>query len=564
MSKPRELQTVQGDGCLDALPDNSSWNTTEPGSQTRANVADSGFSAHKMPPEPNPADTCPADSDPFPLLDAEQLYARSTRAIPLLDRVGEAELFQRIESSLCQILITLAEYPRSVEVPLRQFDAVMERRGDPLKLIGGRLFPEMHRREGKLAKPLEAGAPAPLEKEEAERHFAELQKLLRRVQKAIRTAGREAPKTRQAIEKLGRQLAYCKPATQTLSAMIQLVRDDAAKAREQEEIIRKLCLVRAKMPLARLQAAFTGNAINPEWIDQEIQAGYSRSRVLQSHRQTILRAGSCLCNLTRAADINLQELKDLDLRLSAAVSKMEQARQEAIQANLRLVLSVAKKYAGRNHAFLDLVQEGNLGLMRAVEKFEYRRGFKFSTYASRWILQSIMRAMADTGRTVRIPSHLTEKLGRLNRQIREMMQELGRQPSVEELSRHTGLTKSEIFKILDSAKKSVSLETPIGDSEGSTLQELIADSESQTPHDEATELDLKEVASSMLGKLSMREATVLRMRFGIGANKTCTLEEVGIQLAITRERVRQIETRALRKLRAMDARSVSLYSFIDS
>ena len=308
---------------------------------------------------------------------------------------------------------------------------------------------------------------------------------------------------------------------------------------------------------------FTANETNVDWIDEVIAEGQEYSEQLQQYRISIRHGHKTIKRISDRTGVDVAEIKDINRRLFVAVGKTRAAKKDMIEANLRLVISIAKKYTNRGLHFLDLIQEGNIGLMKAVDKFEYRRGFKFSTYATWWIRQAITRSISYLARTIRVPVHMMETVNNLNRLTRQLIQELGRAPTIEELGKKMDLPEDKVLKALDVAKQPISLETPVGDDDDSTMWNVVSDTSVESPMDHATDEGLKETTTNVLTALTDREAKVLRMRFGIDMNTDHTLEEVGRQFSVTRERIRQIEAKALRKLRH-PARSAQLRSFIDA
>jgi RNA polymerase primary sigma factor len=323
-----------------------------------------------------------------------------------------------------------------------------------------------------------------------------------------------------------------------------------------------ICVKQAQMPRKDFITSFPDNETNPKWLQSQIESEQPYSAALKEHAEEIQRAQNKLVAVQEQCGLMIAEIKDINRRMSIGEAKARRAKKEMIEANLRLVISIAKKYTNRGLQFLDLIQEGNIGLMKAVDKFEYRRGYKFSTYATWWIRQAITRSIADQARTIRIPVHMIETINKLNRISRQMLQEMGREPTPDELAVRMEMPEDKVRKVLKIAKEPISMETPIGDDEDSHLGDFIEDSNVMSPPDSATFEGLREATQEVLEGLTAREAKVLRMRFGIGMNTDHTLEEVGKQFDVTRERIRQIEAKALRKLRH-PSRSERLRSFID-
>jgi len=340
------------------------------------------------------------------------------------------------------------------------------------------------------------------------------------------------------------------------------VRDTLQRVREQEGIVSNLVINVSGMARKDFIKSFVGSETDLSWLDNEIAKGKSYAEKLDMNRAEILRAQRKLAALEEISDLKIADIKEINRRMSMGEVHTRRAKKDMVEANLRLVISIAKKYTNRGLQFLDLIQEGNIGLMKAVDKFEYRRGYKFSTYATWWIRQAITRSIADQARTIRIPVHMIETINKLNRISRQMLQEMGREPTPEELGERMDMPEDKIRKVLKIAKEPISMETPIGDDEDSHLGDFIEDTTIESPIDSATGEGLQEATNGVLSGLTAREAKVLRMRFGIGMNTDHTLEEVGKQFDVTRERIRQIEAKALRKLRH-PSRSEHLRSFLD-
>jgi RNA polymerase primary sigma factor len=349
----------------------------------------------------------------------------------------------------------------------------------------------------------------------------------------------------------------------TFNRLVNALRDTIERIRNQERIIMGLCVDKAKMPRKEFIASFPDNETNLEWIQEQIAKGKAYSPALEEHAVEIRRSQKRLVTIENECMLTIGEIKEINRKMSIGEAKARRAKKEMVEANLRLVISIAKKYTNRGLQFLDLIQEGNIGLMKAVDKFEYRRGYKFSTYATWWIRQAITRSIADQARTIRIPVHMIETINKLNRISRQMIQEMGREATPEELAERMEMPEDKIRKVLKIAKEPISMETPIGDDEDSHLGDFIEDSGVISPVDSATAEGLSEATQNMLAGLTSREAKVLRMRFGIDMNTDHTLEEVGKQFDVTRERIRQIEAKALRKLRH-PSRSDRLRSFLDN
>ena len=349
---------------------------------------------------------------------------------------------------------------------------------------------------------------------------------------------------------------------QYLKKLTAIIPNGINIVREKEKLILDVFVKEAKMSRKDFIASFIERESSAEWLDQHFNGGYSYSEALKSHEKELRKAQKVLAEIEAEYGLTISGLKDINRRMSIGEAKARRAKKEMIEANLRLVISIAKKYTNRGLQFLDLIQEGNIGLMKAVDKFEYRRGYKFSTYATWWIRQAITRSIADQARTIRIPVHMIETINKLNRISRQILQEMGREATPEELAERMEMPEDKVRKVLKIAKEPISMETPIGDDEDSHLGDFIEDAKVLSPVEAATIAGLRESTQNVLAGLTAREAKVLRMRFGINMNTDHTLEEVGKQFDVTRERIRQIEAKALRKLRH-PSRSEQLRCFLD-
>ncbi len=398
--------------------------------------------------------------------------------------------------------------------------------------------------------------------EEALEKFAQLKVEYDKIVKIEKKHGRNHQKALEAREKLTQCFLQFKFTTKLFNRLFSGLRKMLDLVRDQERVIMKICVTKADMPRRNFISTFPGSEADLSWADQHINAKASYSNIIAEHVKDIHKAQNILKNLESAANLTITEIKELNRKMSVGEAKARRAKKEMVEANLRLVISIAKKYTNRGLQFLDLIQEGNIGLMKAVDKFEYRRGYKFSTYATWWIRQAITRSIADQARTIRIPVHMIETINKLNRISRQMVQEIGREPTPEELSKRMFMPEDKIRKVLKIAKEPISMETPIGDDEDSHLGDFLEDTSSFSPLDEATNEGLAAAIRGVLENLTDREAKVLRMRFGIDMNTDHTLEEVGKQFDVTRERIRQIEAKALRKLRH-PSRSEQLRSFME-
>jgi RNA polymerase primary sigma factor len=519
--------------------------------------------------------------------DPVRMYMREMGTVELLTREGEIQIAKRIEEGMTQVLSALANYPLTVGALLRIYDSISENGTRLADVISG--FKDME----ELAPPLpdedlllvddpdapvsedevviaededEEGAQAVAESgpdpEETARRFTDLRVLYEQTLASIDNLGLQDPQTQTLRQQLGERFLQFRLVPKTLDQLIASLHEIAERIRIQEKEIMAICVNKAQMPRKTFITSFPQNETRLEWIDEQIQAGKKHSAVLGEHRDAILETQQRLQTLETEARLSIHEIKDINRHMSIGEAKARRAKKEMVEANLRLVISIAKKYTNRGLQFLDLIQEGNIGLMKAVDKFEYRRGYKFSTYATWWIRQAITRSIADQARTIRIPVHMIETINKLNRISRQMLQEMGREPTPDELAKRMEMPEDKVRKVLKIAKEPISMETPIGDDEDSHLGDFIEDLSVLSPVEAATVEGLREATREVLATLTPREAKVLRMRFGIDMSTDHTLEEVGKQFDVTRERIRQIEAKALRKLRHPN-RSEQLRSFLD-
>ena len=508
-------------------------------------------------------------------MDPVRMYMREMGTVPLLTRKGEIVIARRIEEGIRETMAVLAHYPGTVERILDAYKQVLDDgQAEVTSIISGFLDPgDLIPDMSQLAKAKSSGNYK-AEKEEdkkkargpdlalAHKRFKVIQKAQHKVDKQIARHGRRDHRTRKALAQLGDAFGLLKLVPAQMDAILELFRSDIKLIRDQEKLIRDLCINKAKMPKEDFIRSFTSNETNVEWIDQLLEQDEKYTSRLKRYRVSIRLGIKTIKRISESSGVDINEIKEINRHLFLAIEKIRKAKKDMIEANLRLVISIAKKYTNRGLNFLDLIQEGNIGLMKAVDKFEYRRGFKFSTYATWWIRQAITRSISDLARTIRIPVHMMETVNKLNRLTRQLNQELGRAPTIEELSLKMDLPEYKVLKALDVAKQPISLETPVGDDDNSTMWNLVSDTSEESPVDHVTDEGLKKTTVNVLKALTDREAKVLRMRFGIGMNTDHTLEEVGRQFSVTRERIRQIEAKALRKLRH-PARSRQLRSFID-
>ena len=398
--------------------------------------------------------------------------------------------------------------------------------------------------------------------EEAKLRFADLRKQLKVTDAAIKKNGRNHKKSIAELEKLGDNFKTFKLTPKQFEPLLAHIRTVLQRVRRNERTVLAFCVRNAGMPRRTFIQTFPSNEVNEAWVDSLVAMKEPWSEAVGSYKVEIIRAQKKLVALEEESGLSVSEIKEINRNMSIGEAKSRRAKKEMVEANLRLVISIAKKYTNRGLQFLDLIQEGNIGLMKAVDKFEYRRGYKFSTYATWWIRQAITRSIADQARTIRIPVHMIETINKLNRISRQMVHEKGREPTPEELGERMDMTEDKVRRVLKIAKEPISMETPIGDDEDSHLGDFIEDSTVDSPVDSSIDEGLREATKDVLSSLTAREAKVLRMRFGIDMNTDHTLEEVGKQFDVTRERIRQIEAKALRKLRH-PTRSDHLRSFLD-
>ncbi|MCK9529211.1 MAG: RNA polymerase sigma factor RpoD [Gammaproteobacteria bacterium] len=519
--------------------------------------------------------------------DPVRMYMREMGQVELLTREGEIKIAKRIEDGMTQMLEALASHPETIAVLLREFEKVEAGEGRLTDMVSGFMEPEaigdennLDDEEGSIASGANAAANDDDESEdgdssgsdddegtsgpdleETRSRMANMRDLHEKCTAAIAKHGKVHAKTKKLRTELTECFMEFKLASKMVDSLVTNLRHLVDRIREQERVIMDLCTNHG-MPRKEFIASFPDNETNVKWVDAHLKAkGYGES--LKKVADEVVRAQSKLAQLEQECGMTIAEIKDINRKMSIGEAKARRAKKEMVEANLRLVISIAKKYTNRGLQFLDLIQEGNIGLMKAVDKFEYRRGYKFSTYATWWIRQAITRSIADQARTIRIPVHMIETINKLNRISRQMLQEMGREPLPEELAKRMEMPEDKIRKVLKIAKEPISMETPIGDDEDSHLGDFIEDQSVMSPVDFATQSGLREATAEVLEGLTARESKVLRMRFGIDMNTDHTLEEVGKQFDVTRERIRQIEAKALRKLRH-PSRSEILRSFLDA
>jgi len=514
--------------------------------------------------------------------DPVRMYMREMGTVELLTREGEIEIAKRIEEGLREALSALGSYPNSIKRTLDRFETVLEEEARLSDIMTGFVdtndeitVPPPRPTENEKSEASNSESDGSKTEEEDETpvdtgpDIEEVTARFNELKKAYVAASKKLAKSKLSDDELAKTLesavevflefkyspAFIEELTDRLSYQVDRVKT-------QEHAIRDICVKHCRMPRKIFIKTFVGNEISPQWLEVQIAADEPYSAKLEDYREDIERSQRRLKAIENETHLSVSQIKSISRRMSIGEAKARRAKKEMVEANLRLVISIAKKYTNRGLQFLDLIQEGNIGLMKAVDKFEYRRGYKFSTYATWWIRQAITRSIADQARTIRIPVHMIETINKLNRISRQMLQVMGREATPEELAEKMDMPEDKIRKVLKIAKEPISMETPIGDDEDSHLGDFIEDGNILSPVESATGQGLGETTHQVLASLTPREAKVLRMRFGIDMNTDHTLEEVGKQFDVTRERIRQIEAKALRKLRH-PTRSEHLRSFLD-
>ncbi|HAU2556692.1 TPA: RNA polymerase sigma factor RpoD [Legionella pneumophila] len=519
--------------------------------------------------------------------DPVRMYMREMGTVELLTREGEIRIAKRIEEGIYQVLKSLAHYPETVQLVLEDYDrflaeeirlneiisgfADVDEEIAPATNIGSMLDEEQQEEilldvdeededgEGGISDVDDGPNP-----EQAKIYFDELREAFEKAMKALKEHGRTNKKTVELLDSMSESFLKLKLTSRQVDKLTRHFRQLRNHIREFERSIMRLCIEKARIPRKLFIDTFPGQETDLSWLETIISKHAKKLDLdrIEENREEILRLQSKLASFEIEYGLTISEIKDINRKMSIGEAKARRAKKEMVEANLRLVISIAKKYTNRGLQFLDLIQEGNIGLMKAVDKFEYRRGYKFSTYATWWIRQAITRSIADQARTIRIPVHMIETINKLNRISRQILQETGRETTPEELAEKMELSEDKIRKVLKIAKEPISMETPVGDDDDSHLGDFIEDNNIESPIDMATAEGLREATLEILETLTPREAKVLRMRFGIEMNTDHTLEEVGKQFDVTRERIRQIEAKALRKLRH-PSRSEKLRSFLE-
>ncbi len=514
--------------------------------------------------------------------DPVRMYMREMGAVELLTREGEITIAKRIEAGVKQVLNALAHYPEVTVTLLDDYERVVAGQARLSDIIVGytdtaeeipinpdgelseesfeTAEPETEDEEGGDGEESETDTgPDPIL---AAERFGALRELHKKVIASMKKNGPHHKATLKHIDKMAEAFNQFKFSPKELEKLTRKVREMLDQVRKQERHLMQVCVLKAKMPRDEFIHSFQGHETDPEWLDKVLRKKASYTKSLQDYETEIRHTQAKLLKIEHDKKLTIAEIKSINRDILTGENQARRAKKEMVEANLRLVISIAKKYTNRGLQFLDLIQEGNIGLMKAVDKFEYRRGYKFSTYATWWIRQAITRSIADQARTIRIPVHMIETINKINRASREILQKTGLEPTPEELATKLAMPEDKVRKVLKIAKEPISLETPIGDDEDSHLGDFVEDTSMISPVDAATAEGLRESMQDILSTLTAREAKVLRMRFGIGMNTDHTLEEVGKQFDVTRERIRQIEAKALRKLRH-PSRAEQLKTFLD-
>ncbi|WP_107314930.1 RNA polymerase sigma factor RpoD [Acinetobacter baumannii] len=536
------------------------------------------------------------ENEPGRTTDPVRMYMREMGTVELLTREGEISIAKRIEEGIRDVLNSIAYWPNAVEVVLKEYNDFLTGERRLADILSGYLDPETdedipevledveeleEEDESSTKSTKEVKLDDDDEEEESEGdddsegdsgpdpevakvRFAELEAAWAQTKAVIEKHGRNSPEANEALESIATVFMMFKFTPRLFDIISEMIRGTHEQIRANEREIMRYAVRRGRMDRNQFRTSFPKQESNPAWLDEQIAKAPAEIKAhLEKVRPDVLAFQQKIADIEKELGLNVSEIKDISKRMAIGEAKARRAKKEMVEANLRLVISIAKKYTNRGLQFLDLIQEGNIGLMKAVDKFEYRRGYKFSTYATWWIRQAITRSIADQARTIRIPVHMIETINKINRVSRQLLQEMGREPTPEELGERLEMDEVKVRKVLKIAKEPISMETPIGDDEDSHLGDFIEDQNITSPIDAATSEGLKEATREVLENLTEREAKVLKMRFGIDMPTDHTLEEVGKQFDVTRERIRQIEAKALRKLRH-PSRSEHLRSFLEN
>lgn len=541
------------------------------------------------------------ESEPGRTTDPVRMYMREMGTVELLTREGEISIAKRIEEGIRDVLHAIAYWPNAVEVVLKEYEDYNNGERRLADILSGYLDPESDeeipevledethldddeeststsnksKKDNKLDEDDEDDEESDSESDDSEGdsgpdpeiarvRFSELQQAWTSTKEVVAKYGRESKEANESLQSLATVFMMFKFTPRLFEIISEMIRGTHEQIRQSEREIMRYALRRGRMDRNQFRKTFPGQESNLAWLDEQIQVTPTEMRAyLEKVRPDIIAFQQKIADTEKDLGLSVAEIKDISKRMTVGEAKAHRAKKEMVEANLRLVISIAKKYTNRGLQFLDLIQEGNIGLMKAVDKFEYRRGYKFSTYATWWIRQAITRSIADQARTIRIPVHMIETINKINRVSRQLLQEMGREPTPEELGERLEMDEVRVRKVLKIAKEPISMETPIGDDEDSHLGDFIEDANITSPVDAATSEGLKEATRDVLENLTEREARVLKMRFGIDMPTDHTLEEVGKQFDVTRERIRQIEAKALRKLRH-PSRSEHLRSFLEN
>ena len=551
-------------------------------------ITDMGIEVHEFPPDldqlivNNSASSVDANASLVSVenefgrtTDPVRMYMREMGTVDLLTRQGEIKIAKRIEGGMNQVLYALSLYPGTIDMLLDAYISVQDRELKLSDVILGFNIQEEYpdtglppsarkqtSRKGQDDDSSDSDSDDSVDLEEVRKAIINLDRLYKKLVSSIKRHGKDDKRTVAIQTDITEKFLRLRLAPKYITGLTANVRRTIEQIRATEREVMRLCVKTANMPRKDFIASFPGNEKNTDWIKQQVKADTAYAELLAEVRDDVIKIQERLGEALKDNLLSVAEIKEVNRKISIGEAKTRKAKKEMVEANLRLVISIAKKYTNRGLLFLDLIQEGNIGLMKAVDKFEYRRGYKFSTYATWWIRQAITRSIADQARTIRIPVHMIETINKLNRISRQILQEQGREPTPEELSERMEMPEEKVRKVLKIAKEPISMETPIGDDDDSHLGDFIEDLNTQAPAEYASFEGLRQSMRESLNGLTSREAKVLRMRFGIEMNTDHTLEEVGKQFDVTRERIRQIEAKALRKLRH-PSRSEQLRTFIE-